>query len=288
MVTRGPRGNPRRSRLTLLGLAAAVAVLVAVGVTVSALRDNPEPDDARVLATNASSGPLNGTTAAPAPAPLGFAGAAVDVFGRRVDIPNNPAGQALPQHAGQQRTSADPDWLTAAPVGTRGEGGWQRVYGVSVPFSTSDGPARIEDGLALGYSRTPQGAILAGAQIMYRANARPADRKLRARQMVLTAQEQATYARKIAEGGVPEQLPESASKWLVASDAFRIENYTPERATMRIATRAQAGEGGGNRWVATQLAVVWIDGDWRLQSVPGPDGRPQTETITTLTGWTPW
>ncbi|MEV6276441.1 hypothetical protein [Nocardia sp. NPDC051832] len=284
MVTRGPRAGVRRSRLTLLGLAATVAVLVAVGVTVSALRDNGSEGD-RVLATNASSGPLRETTAA---APAGFAGAAVDVFGRRVDLPNNPAGQPLPQNAVRQRGSADQDWLTAPPAGTRGEGGWQRVYGVSVPFSTSDGPARVEDGLALGYGHTPQGAIVAGAQIMYRANARPADRKLRERQMALTAQEQATYQAKLAEGGVPEQLPESAAKWLVASDAFQIESYTPEQATMRIATRAQAGEGGGNRWMATRLAVVWIDGDWRLKSVPGPDGRPQTETITTLTGWTPW
>ncbi len=284
MVTRGPRTGVRRSRLTLIGLAAAVAVLVAVGVTVSALRDNESEGD-RVLATNASSGPLNATTA---PTPVGFAGAAVDVFGRRVDIPKNPAGQPLPQNAAQQRKSADPDWLTAAPAGTHSEGGWQRVYGVSLPFSTSDGPARVVDGLALGYSHTPQGAILAGAQIMYRANARPADRELRARQMVLTAQEQAAYQAKLSEGGVPEQLPESAAKWLVASDAFQIESYTPEQATMRIATRAQAGEGGGIRWVATRLTVVWIDGDWRLKSVPGPDGRPQTETITTLTGWTPW
>ncbi|MEU8898307.1 hypothetical protein [Nocardia sp. NPDC048505] len=281
-----PRATARRSRLTLLGLGAAVAVLVAAGVTVSALRDNDSGDE-RVQATNASSGtgPLAQTVSA---APVGFAGAAVDVFGRRVDIPNNPAGQPLPQNAAQRRTTADADWLTAAPAGTRGAGGWQRVYGVSLPFSTSDGPARVEDGLALGYSHTPQGAILAGAQIMYRANARPADTRLRERQMVLTAQEQDTYQRKLAEGGVPEQLPESAAKWLVASDAFQIEKYTPEQATMRIATRAAAGEGGGTRWMATRLAVVWVDGDWRLQSAPGPDGRPQTETITTLTGWTPW
>ncbi|MEV0246433.1 hypothetical protein AB0H76_07600 [Nocardia sp. NPDC050712] len=280
-----PRAKAQRSRLTLLGLAAAVAVLVAVGVAVTATRDGAAEGDQK-LATNASSG--TGPVTSAANAPTGFAGAAVDVFGRRVEIPNNPAGQPLAQDSGQQRRSADPDWLTAAPTGTRGEGGWQRVYGVSVPFSTSDGPARIENGLALGYSRTPQGAILAGAQIMYRANARPADRVLRERQMVLTPDELTTYQRRLAAGGVPEQLPESATKWLVAADAFQIESFTPEQASMRIATRAQAGEGGGNRWVATRLAVVWAEGDWRLKSVPGPDGRAQTETITTLTGWTPW
>ena len=43
---------------------------------------------------------------------------------------------------------------------------WQRVYGATIPFSTSDGPTAISaDGVPSGFSHTPQGVVLAAWQI---------------------------------------------------------------------------------------------------------------------------
>ncbi|CCF64329.1 hypothetical protein [Nocardia cyriacigeorgica] len=215
----------------------------------------------------------------------GFAEPEVDIFGRRVDIPNNPAGQPLPQNPELQAKPSDPDWLTAAPAGTTQPRGWQRVYGASVPFSTSDGPTRIEDGLAVGYAHTPQGAALAAAQITYRLNARPAHRDLYVRQVRASAQQIAAYDRALEADRLPEQQPESVTRYFVAPDAFKVDDYADDMAIVRLATRAQVVD-GKQLWVAMRMIMVWDAGDWRLK--PTTSENPPAEYIESLEGWTAW
>ncbi|MGM7643514.1 hypothetical protein ACSVDM_01325 [Nocardia sp. JW2] len=215
----------------------------------------------------------------------GFAEPEVDLFGRRVDIPNNPAGQPLAQYPSTRRTPADPDWLTAAPAGTTKPHGWQRVYGASVPFSTSDGPSRIEAGLAVGYAHTPQGAALAAAQITYRLNARPADRDLYVTQLRVSSTQLAAYDSALAADKLPEQQPEKVTRYFVASDAFRIDDYADDMAIVRLASRGPVVD-GKQLYAAMRLIVVWDDGDWRLK--PSTTTNNRTEYVESLAGWTTW
>ncbi|MEU7764587.1 hypothetical protein AB0B25_05645 [Nocardia sp. NPDC049190] len=216
----------------------------------------------------------------------GFAGTDKDSFGHAFDIPKEPAGQALSQ-SGIPRTPADPEWLTAAPGGSDQQGGWQQVYGGPViPFSTTDGPARIADGVPLGFTKTPQGAVLAAEQIYWRTVARPTDRTLWQQLVVLTPEQLADRERKIAEGKVPNVLPESAKPLLFASDAFRIESYGDDFAVVRIARKTRDFLHGGRSWVAMRLNVVWRDGAWKLKS-SASDAQP-LETIGSIDGWTRW
>jgi hypothetical protein len=236
-------------------------------------------------------GDSHGGHTAPAPAPAagtdatGFAGPEVDLFGRRVDIPNNPAGQPLPQDQSKQHKPSDQDWLTAAPAGTTDPRGWQRVYGASVPFSTSDGPTSIEDGLAVGYSHTPQGAALAAAQIAYRLNARPGGRDLYVRQVRASAQQIAAYDQARTDGKLPDQQPERITRYLVAPDAFQIENYADDMAIVRLAARGPVTD-GKQLWAAVRLVLVWDAGDWRLK--PTESNATRTEYVDSLGGWTKW
>ncbi|MFF2082491.1 hypothetical protein ACFVVM_01885 [Nocardia sp. NPDC058176] len=215
----------------------------------------------------------------------GFAEPEVDVLGRRVDVPNNPAGQPLAQEPGTQRTAADPDWLTAAPVGTTKPHGWQRVFGASVPFSTSDGPSRIEDGLAVGYARTPQGAALAAAQITYRLNARPADRDLYVTQVRVSSAALAAYDSALSSDRLPKQQPERVTRYFVASDAFKIDDYADDMAIVRLASRGPVID-GKQLYAAMRMIVVWDEGDWRLK--PSTTTNTQTEYVESLAGWTKW
>ncbi|WP_040791089.1 hypothetical protein [Nocardia paucivorans] len=251
--------------------AAVLTLIVIVGVFVYVGRDDPPVAE--------------GPSVVDGPVAEGFAAPEIDLFGRRVDIPNNPAGQPLPQDPSGQRKPSDPDWLTAAPKGTDGPRGWQRVYGASVPFSTSDGPSRIEDGLAVGYSHTPQGAALAAAQITYRLNARPAHRDLYVRQVRVTAQQIAAYDRALAADRLPEQQPESITRYLVAPDAFKIDDYADDMAIVRLATRGPQVD-GKRLWVALRLIMVWDAGDWRLK--PTTSASTRTEYVESLEGWTSW
>ncbi|WP_405493424.1 hypothetical protein [Nocardia sp. NBC_00511] len=268
--------SPERDRVSfgVIASAALVAVIVIAGLVVYFGRsDTPSASSAGTTSVSADSDAT------------GFAAPDVDLFGRRVDVPNNPAGQPLPQDTSKQRKATDQDWLTAAPLGTTAPHGWQRVYGASVPFSTSDGPTRLEDGLAVGYSHTPQGAALAAAQITYRLNARPADRELYVRQVRVAAQQAAAYDQALADQKLPKQQPEKVTRYLVAPDGFQIENYADDMAIVRLAARGPASD-GRQLWAAVRLIMVWDSGDWRLK--PSTSNTAQTEYVDSLAGWTRW
>ncbi|WP_069167983.1 hypothetical protein [Nocardia altamirensis] len=251
--------------------AAVLTLIVVVGIVVYVTRDSGATGSTPSVAET-----VGGS---------GFATPEVDILGRRVDVPNNAAGQPLPQNVTRQRKSGDADWLTAAPEGTTAPFGWQRVFGASVPFSTSDGPTRLEDGLAVGYSHTPQGAVLAAAQITYRLNARPADRDLYVRQVRSSAQQIAAYDRALAADRLPEQQPERITKYFVASDAFKVDDYADDLAIVQLATRGQVVDGKPT-WSTIRLVMVWDSGDWRLK--PLSSNSAQTGLIESLGGWTKW
>ncbi len=264
----------------VLGAGAVLAVAVVAVVTVFAVRDDAPPGQGS-RPTTASADP----SGAPAPGPS-FAGSGKDSFGHRFDIPKDPAGQPLSQ-SGAPRTPTDPEWQSGAPGGTNQPGGWQQVYGGPVvPFSTTDGPARIDNGVPSGFAKTPQGAALAAEQIYWRTVARPTDHTLWQQLVILAPEELAERDRKIADGKVPDVLPESVKPLLYASDAFRIESYGDDFAVVRVARKTREFLHGGRSWVAMRLNVVWRDGGWRLKSSAG-DAQP-LETIGSIDGWTQW
>ncbi|MFJ1456138.1 hypothetical protein [Nocardia sp. N2S4-5] len=274
--TRAYSGEDRGMSFGVIASAAVLALIVVVGVFMYVGRDDSGGDKP----ADSVPSPAAGTGA------TGFAAPTVDLFGRRVDIPNNPAGQPLSQDPSQEKSPTDDDWLTAAPTGTTDPRGWQRVYGATVPFSTSDGPTRIDEhGLAVGYSHTPQGAALAAAQITYRLNARPADRALYTTQVRATDQQLAAYDKALDGGKLPKQQPERITRYLVAPDAFRVENYADDMAIVRLAARGPVND-GKQLWAAVRLVLVWDAGDWRLKPTESK-GSP-TEYIDSIAGWTTW
>ncbi|MBF6332076.1 hypothetical protein [Nocardia transvalensis] len=276
MSAKDSGGDERNVSFGVIASAAIIALIVIVGVFMYLGRDTSSPHEQQPESAPSPAAGTGGT---------GFAAPEVDLFGRRVDIPNNPAGQPLPQDPSQQRQPSDPDWLTGAPAGTTEPRGWQRVFGASVPFSTSDGPTAIEDGLAVGFSHTPQGAALAAAQITYRLNARPADRDLYVRQVRASAQQLAAYDKALSNGKLPEQQPERITRYLVAPDAFQIENYADDMAIVRLAARGPVNE-GKQTWAAVRLVMVWDNGDWRLK--PTDAATSQAQFVDSLGGWTKW
>ncbi|MGY4099157.1 hypothetical protein ACW2Q0_06295 [Nocardia sp. R16R-3T] len=286
MVTIDPGSGPahRRSPIVMLGIGAVLAVVVAVALTVVAMRDNAAGgDQVSKTGTRSDSMPVSGS---PTPGAAGFSGSDVDSFGHRVDIPNNAAGQPISESI-TPRKPADADWQSGAPGGTDQQGGWQRVYGGPViPFSTTDGPIRIESDIPLGFAQTPQGAALAAEQIYWRTVARPTDRALWQQLVILSAQEQVDRDRKIADGKIPDALPDNIKPLLFASDAFRIESYGDDFAVVRIARKTRDFLHGGRSWVAMRLNVLWRDGGWKLKSSTS-DAQP-LETIDSIDGWTKW
>ncbi|MEV2219788.1 hypothetical protein AB0E01_07910 [Nocardia vinacea] len=283
MVRLGPGSGPaqNRSPLAMLGVSAVLAVVVAVLVTVIAMRDNTVGGD-QVSKTGTSSENVPDTAAS------SFGNPETDMFGRRVDVPENGTGVALEQNPALQQQPGAPTWQTAAPQPASGQGVWQRVFGGPVVrFSTSDGPARIDGKAAVGFAHTPQGAALAAEQIYWRTNANPRDRDLLLRLVEVTPQYLNDYDRLVAEGKVSDRLPDKLRPLLFASDAFRIESYTADSATIQFARKARETTDGQPTWVGMRLAVMWRDGDWKLTAVSGQQ-QVQIDSLPSIEGWTQW
>ncbi|MEV4125107.1 hypothetical protein [Nocardia sp. NPDC049707] len=283
MVTTGPGSGPahNRSRVAMLGVGALLAVIIAVLVTVIAMRDNTVGGD-QMSKAGTSSENVPGTAAS------SFGDPEADMFGRRVDVPDNGTGIALEQNPALQQWPGAPTWQTAAPQPAGDQGVWQRVFGGPVVrFSTSDGPARIDGKAAVGFAHTPQGAALAAEQIYWRTNANPRDRDLLLRLVAVTPQYLADYDRLVAEGKVSDRLPDKLRPLLFASDAFRIESYTEDSASIQFARKARETADGQPTWVGMRLAVIWRDGDWKLTAVSGQQ-QVQIDSLRSIEGWTQW
>lgn len=253
----------------LLVIVVAGAILVARGGGED--RPGSVPSAAAPAPSSPATQPEQGQTGA-----SGFGPPSADWLGRPVTKPNNPAGQVLPQTA-VHRGSYTAGELVPAPVGVM----WQQVGPSVLPFSTSDGPARIGDGLATGYARTPQGAALAALQALVRVANPDAYQKVVDRQMLHTPE-------------LEQLLAHSRPEQSTSSDPTAILEFTPRPAAFRV-TGWIEGEFAAIQYALphsengpyTLLAAeaVWVDGDWKLRL---PDTNPRQTQTTTLAGWTLW
>ncbi|MEV0297059.1 hypothetical protein [Nocardia sp. NPDC050710] len=282
-MTSGPSQAPRQDRGRAgIGTVVSAALLVAILLGGSIAFAINRTSDNQVAPTAPSTVPVP-TSSVPGGGQDGFGVPEVDLFGRRVDIPTNPHGHLREQRSPQKR-AGDSDWLTATPAGLREAGGWQRVHGVVVPFSTSDGPTRLHDGVPGGYARTPQGAALAAAMTVYQVAARPGDRAVLRDRLVLTAADQARFDEGIKTGKLPPQQPEWVTRTLLAYDAFRIDSYAEDLAVVKLALREQEST-QTRSWVTATVPMVWSGGDWRLRG----SGTQLPSAVTfDLAGWTTW
>ncbi|WP_067723589.1 hypothetical protein [Nocardia yamanashiensis] len=279
MTDTKPPETSRRASATLIAAVVTLVLIVVVAAIVWWTRS-----DQHDTSTPPTSAPGTSSTAGGSSSAQGFAAPDVDAFGRRVDIPNNPAGQPLTQVRGPL-TAGDPRWLTAAPLLPE-QGGWQRVYNVSVPFSISDGPTAMVDGVPTGYSHTPQGAALAAVYVTWESYAQPRNWALREHMQVMTAEDKTTFDQLVAAGKVPEHPSDAATKWLVAPDAFKVETWSQngDLCVLRLATKAEP-KNGAPQWASSQVVMVW-DGQWRMRLAD--DHQLPKTFINSLSGWTTW
>ena len=280
-----------RARPGMILAASFLCLVLVAGALTFAFTRHDHHGESRGLTTPAPR-PSVTTTVTPGTVP-GLGVPEADIFGRRVDIPIDPAGVILAQRPQLQNKPTDPDWLTAAPAGLCDHrsgrrdcapGGWQKIHGAVVPMSISDGPTRLEHGVAAGYAHTPQGAALAAAYTVYELAARPGDTGLRKQRVVLTDADRKQFDAAAAQGRLPAQLGEIYTRWLLAVDAFRVDSYTEDYAVISLAARG-APDRDQQSWSAVAVPMVWHDGDWRVR---GTGSQLPTRTVRALAGWTTW
>ncbi len=236
-----------------------VAVLaLVVGIAAIPSDRTHRPQDLRTPASGLTlppSWPLQPPVSRPGAAG-GFGLPTTDLFGARLDTPADPAGIALGQDAARRPNPAGPDYMTAAPAGMMWQRGWG---GAALPFSVSDGPAGVRDGVATGFAPTPQGAGLAAYDALARVLAAPEE----VWQRVLAARFTGPSADLVTRFGRSRAATTDAARYVVVPDGFRIDEYAtarPEFAVVRIAVRDRSGT------AYTSWPMVWVDGDWRVRT----------------------
>ncbi|MBF6369912.1 hypothetical protein IU469_29995 [Nocardia puris] len=256
------RSRSRRRPIREYQLAAVLfAFIVAVVVTVFVIvvRSPGEPSSTPAPSASSSSTPSVTSRVAPFSSTASRP-PAVDRYGVRLEDTGADSGVALAQDAAGRVDPADPAYLRAAPTGLQWQRGWD---GAALPVSASDGPTRISGGVATGFARTPQGAALAGLDATARALAAPDGEW-----------ESVVRQRFYGEPDMVEVLLDryrlarartvDAARYVVVPDGVRLMGgYDGELAVVETATRDGAGG-----YSVSSLAMVWVDGDWRVR-IPG-------------------
>lgn len=233
-----------------------VAVIVVLVAVVAAVGYFSNPDDA--APTPAAPPPAVNKPTVPSGSAGDYLGNDVDVTGRGMRIPVNPNGHVLAQDA--KTSSPQLSSPIAAPAGLE----WQKVYGVPVPFSTSDGPSAITDaGVPSGFSRTPQGAALAGLQIMFRAvyGPQPVRTAVLADSIVGTDD----LKDRVLKGQNPAQYQTIPAALQITPD-----HYTRDAATVRWAFGPFPAPDTfptttGTYYTTLDVPVVWSADGWKVR-----------------------
>ncbi len=233
-----------------VGFAAVAAVLVTGALVVqSCVSENADTSGAHAGGTTSSI-----TSGAPSPSPT------------------TAAKGSLVAPVPVSRSAADPDWLTAAPQGIS----WQRVDGVPLPFTASDGPTAIDGAVASRYAHTPQGAVIAALQISMRMLYSPDYARIVAAQTALPEADRAKIL--TARAANPRLDSAAVQAATVQPAAFKIGAYSDTAATVYYAYPRPDGS-----FRIARMAVAWVDGDWRYTNAFGADAHPDTADLAGFT-----
>lgn len=233
--------------------AAAFLLLVAgIGAAVVVPGRNAAPPSAAVAPTSALVPPVPTTTDTPDDGAASSSGA--------------PAQACTPVGSGQKIPTAPLPNVT-----------WDLFDGIAEPFSSTDGPARIDGDLVSCYAHTPDGALIAAMQISERH--------------LLSADWQAITMRQVAPGpGRDKYLAMRAGVTLAPQTGtypqwagFSFVTYSPAAAVVQLAVRFP--DGGLQMTTDT---VVWSGGDWWVQLQPDGSDSPTAQPLHDLVGFVVW
>lgn len=169
---------------------------------------------------------------------------------------------------------------TTAPTGVR----WELVGPLAVPVSATAGPNQVTETTASGFAHTPEGALIAAAQISMRSSyslGREYWEPTIERQFVPSADRDRLLAELRASDASPAD-PGSQSQ--IAG--FSYQSYTPDTAVIGLVLRAPSA--GTPRYHVLSLTLLWRDNDWRMQAPPGGAWVSVNHVTSDLAGVVEW
>ena len=272
----------RRLRTVLITVAAIVVIAIvgAIVFIIPKMNDDTTPTTAlppttQPEPTDASGSGSNGQR--------GFGTPVVDILGRKVTVPNNPIGQPLPQSPPEPRIECTPtNTPVTSPTGVQ----IQQTTAVPMLVSTTDGPDAISGNVLTGYSRSPQGAALAGWNWLAAVYGPGPVAKDAYEQLTVQTAELDT----IAADEQWDSPASSAASSLPAPVAFHVISCTDDFASVEYALEVPVDENGRRRTTPVYSVLrtsMFHDGDrWkaRLDS-RSVSGNTEITDISSFTRW---
>lgn len=230
-------------------------------------------------------GPRPGTIAAVAVAVVILAGAGAVALSGGSSSSTVPAPAVATAAPGAQ-SPAPALSATAAPTTQHGpllvapNVQWQLFEGVSLPYSKTAGPLKVDGPVYSGYERSQIGALIAAAQLGSRYLLTPGDgwREV-LEQQVLPGPGRDTFAR-LRAGVTDEASPGTYGQ----PAGFRFVAFTPDVAAIQLVSRFPTT---GVLQVVV-VTVKWVDGDWRLELQPDGSSSPTAQAVPDLDGFVVW
>ncbi len=273
----------RRIRSILIAVAALVVVVVVGAIFFIVPAMNYDDSASPVAAPPTTQPTPSDPSGTGSNGQRGFGAPVVDILGRKVTVPNNPIGQPLPQTAPEPRIECTP---TNTPVTSPAGVQIQQTTAVPMLVSTTDGPDAISGNVLTGYSRSPQGAALAGwnwLAALYGPG--PVAKDAYQQLTVQTAELDALTANEQWDNPAS-----SAATALPAPVGFHVISCTEDFASVEYAIEIPVDENGRRRTTpvySVLRAGLFYDGDhWkaRLDS-RSVSGNTEITDISSFTRW---
>lgn len=171
---------------------------------------------------------------------------------------------------------------TVAPAGVS----WEPFGGTSLPVSRTAGPSSVRGGVASGYAHSPEGALIAVAQISLRAGYSSGreswEPTIEQQFLPDAARDQLLAAIRAYEAG-----PQTATGGRLGRLAgFVYQSYSPDTAVIGLVYDAVVA--GTTAYQVTTFTVRWVDGDWRMVAPPGASWASVSRRATDLSGVVTW
>ena len=148
---------------------------------------------------------------------------------------------------------------TTAPQAVR----WELVGSLPVPVSTTAGPTRVSGTTASGFTHTPDGALIAAAQILMRSSLGREYWEPTIKEQFVPSSDRDRLLAQMSTVGTDDVDPGSLSQ--IAG--YQYQSYTPDTAVIGLVLRAPSA--GTPQYHILSLTLLWRDGDWRMQAPPG-------------------
>ncbi|GAB3866878.1 hypothetical protein GCM10029963_79950 [Micromonospora andamanensis] len=196
------------------------------------------------------------------------------------DITDGPSPTSQPSASSMPVEGLPTVVPTTPPTGVR----WELVGPMAVPVSDTAGPTQTTDTTASGFTHTPEGALIAAAQIMVRSShalGRQRWEPTIEQQFVPSGDRDRLLAELRAVASEPTD-PGSLSQ--IAG--FSYQSYTPDTAVIGLVLRAPAAS--ASRYHVLSLTLLWRGGDWRMQAPPGGSWLSVNRMTDNLSGVIEW